>query len=110
MADPGHVDPLLDAAVGLARCVDDHVLGPGARAITAHLAGDDQRDVGRVRRAHLDHTTTRTRRLPGLRDVHQVHEPVEHVALDLGRGRGGGPEHPLATESRRRQLAEDPGR
>jgi hypothetical protein len=41
------------------------------------------------------------------RQAHHVHQPVHQVGFQLGAGRAGQPQHPLDTQTRREQFAQD---
>ena len=87
----------------LLRRVDHHP----ADVTAGSFPGHDKRRVGRVGRAHLDDTATRTGGLPSLWQAEQINQPVGNNLLDFGRSRTRRPQHALHTETGRDQFAED---
>ena len=87
---------LLHRGVGVLRRDDDPLPG-------SELARGRQRDESRRRRRVLDVA------VPAGRQPEQLRHPVEHDALQLGRGRRRAPEDRVLVERGREELREDRG-
>ena len=88
-----HPRGLVDRRVGLLGAHDELAAG--------RLAGGDERRQARGRGRVLDVP------VPAAGQTEQIGDPVEHDALELGRGRRGPPQDRDRVQRRRQQLGED---
>ena len=105
--DAGDAGPLLDGGMCLARGVGDERRPIGAPSQRT-FAGDYMDQVSGVRSTRLEDPTARTGLVSPCRgEAEEIHQPVGHPILDLGRSRARRPEHPLHAEARADELAQD---